>query len=89
MCKFNILSSFCFNEAGHDPSYLKMKSRSEGDDFVLDGSKVYIGAAKSSQILMVFAKSTSKEVSLIGVPTDAKGISFPNDEKEVGWNQMV
>ena len=85
MCKFNILSSFCYIEPGQDPIKMETKARSQGDEYVLSGNKVYLGAAKASHILFVFANTSASELSLLGVPTDAKGISFPNDNQKLGF----
>ncbi len=85
------LASYCLTEpgAGSDAASLKTSARKEGDHYVLNGSKVFISGAGSTDVLVVMARTGeagAKGVSAFAVPADADGISYGKPEEKMGWN---
>ena len=59
--------------AGSDPSSMKTFARRDGDDWVLTGSKRWIGLASVAQLAVVWAQTDDGVRGFI-VPTDAAGL---------------
>ena len=70
----NKLASYCLTEpgAGSDAASLKTKATKENGGYVLNGAKVFISGAGSTDILVVMAR------------TD--GIEYGKAEEKMGWN---
>jgi isobutyryl-CoA dehydrogenase len=81
-----LMASYCLTEpnSGSDAGSLKTSYKSEGDDFVINGSKCFISGSTVSDIYLVMCKG-EKGISSIIVPKDAKGLSFGKLEKKMGW----
>lgn len=85
------LASYCLTEpgAGSDAASLKTKAVKEGGEYVLNGSKVFISGAGSTDVLVVMARTGEdgpKGVSAFAVPADASGIEYGKAEEKMGWN---
>lgn len=85
------LASYCLTEpgAGSDAASLKTKAVKEGGEYVLNGSKVFISGAGSTDVLVVMARTGEdgpKGVSAFAVPADAAGIEYGKAEEKMGWN---
>ncbi len=85
------LASYCLTEpgAGSDAASLKTKAIKEGGEYVLNGSKVFISGAGSTDVLVVMARTGEdgpKGVSAFAVPADAAGIEYGKAEEKMGWN---
>ncbi|MBD3584556.1 acyl-CoA dehydrogenase [Salinimonas sp. HHU 13199] len=85
------LASYCLTEpgAGSDAASLKTSARKDGDHYLLNGSKVFISGAGSTDVLVVMARtgeSGAKGVSAFAVPADAEGITYGKPEEKMGWN---
>ena len=74
------IAAFALTEpdAGSDVASLKTSARSEGDGFVLDGTKVFISNAGIAAHYVVFARvpGAPKEISAFVVPADAPGLQI-------------
>lgn len=86
-----LLASYCLTEpgAGSDAASLATSAQRSGDDFVLNGSKMFISGAGSTQVLVVMARTGApgaKGISSFLVPADSKGISYGKKELKMGWN---
>ena len=84
-------ASFCLTEegAGSDPGSLRMKARRDGDDYILDGTKIYISSADYAGCYVVWAKSdpqarTGKGITCFAVAADTPGISLGRLEEKMG-----
>jgi alkylation response protein AidB-like acyl-CoA dehydrogenase len=87
------LASYCLTEpgAGSDAASLRTRAAKRGDDYVLDGSKVFISGAGDTDLLVVFARtggSGSSGVSTFVVPARTPGIRYGKKEPKMGWNSQ-
>ena len=87
------LASYCLTEpnAGSDAASLRTTAEKRGDRYVLNGSKVFISGAGSTDLLVVFARSNGdgpKGISTFAVPANLPGISYGKKEHKMGWNSQ-
>ncbi|WP_024303269.1 acyl-CoA dehydrogenase family protein [Pseudogulbenkiania sp. MAI-1] len=87
------LGSYCLTEpgAGSDAASLKTHAEKKGDVYVLNGSKMFISGAGSTEVLVVMARTGGpgpKGVSAFVVPADAPGVQYGKKEKKMGWNSQ-
>ncbi|MFL0948877.1 acyl-CoA dehydrogenase family protein [Vibrio parahaemolyticus] len=85
------LASYCLTEpnAGSDAASLTTNAVRDGDEFVLNGAKVFISGAGDTDVLVVMARSCGEGaggVSAFVVPADIEGISYGKKEAKMGWN---
>ena len=85
-----LIASYCLTEpgAGSDAASLKTTAKLEGDEYVLNGAKVFISGAGFSDIYVVMARTSddgAKGVSTFVVEKDAPGLSFGKHEEKMGW----
>jgi alkylation response protein AidB-like acyl-CoA dehydrogenase len=85
------LASYCLTEpgAGSDAASLRTSAAVDGDDYVINGSKVFISGAGETDVLVVMLRtgdSGSKGISAVLVPADSDGISYGKKEEKMGWN---
>ncbi len=66
--------------AGSDPASMKTHARRDGSDWVLNGSKRWIGLATIADVAVVWARTDEEKNPVRGflVPTDAPGFSATN-----------
>lgn len=76
--------------AGSDAGGTETRAVEEGDDWVINGSKVYITNASHAKHLAITAitgmKDGKKEISAIIVPTDAEGFTIIDNYEKMGLN---
>lgn len=89
------LASYCLTEpgAGSDAANLRTKAVRDGDNYVINGSKMFISGAGSTDILVLMARtgdagSGSKGISTFVIPADADGISYGKNEEKMGWHSQ-
>ncbi len=85
------LASYCLTEpnAGSDAASLTTSAVRDGEEFVLNGAKVFISGAGDTDVLVVMARSCGEGaggVSAFVVPADCEGISYGKKEAKMGWN---
>ncbi|KZN61285.1 acyl-CoA dehydrogenase family protein [Pseudoalteromonas luteoviolacea] len=86
-----LLASYCLTEpgSGSDAASLKTKAVLEGDEYVLNGSKMFISGAGETNVLVVMARTGEdgpKGISAFVVPADAAGVIYGKAEEKMGWN---
>ena len=71
----SILGCFCFTEqaTGSDPRAIATKAEPDGEDYVIEGQKSFVGLAPSASQAVVFAKDETGRISAFVVPTSAPG----------------
>ena len=76
--------------AGSDAGGTQTTAKEDGDDFIINGSKVYITNASYAKHLAITAitdvKDGKKEISAIIVPTDAEGFTIIDNYDKMGLN---
>ncbi|MGM0524821.1 MAG: acyl-CoA dehydrogenase family protein [Pseudomonadota bacterium] len=85
------LGSYCLTEpgSGSDAASLRTTAKKDGDEYVLNGSKMFISGAGETDVLVVMARTGEdgpKGISAFVVPADAEGISYGKAEDKMGWN---
>lgn len=76
---------------GSDPGGMRTRARRDGDDWVLNGSKMWITNAPVADVAVVWAKTgeSSRDVRGFVVPTDTKGFSAPEIKKKLSLRASV
>ncbi|WP_286240767.1 acyl-CoA dehydrogenase family protein [Neptuniibacter halophilus] len=87
------LASYCLTEpnAGSDAASLKTTARRDGDNYILNGSKIFISGAGSTDVLVVMARtgeSGAKGISAFAVDAKTDGIVYGRKEEKMGWNSQ-
>lgn len=84
-------AGFCLTEsgAGSDPAAMRSRAVRDGDDWVLNGSKVYITSAEYVGVFVVWAVTDAdvhpaKGISCFLVDADTTGISIGKAETKMG-----
>ncbi|MGH2316901.1 acyl-CoA dehydrogenase [Planococcus sp. SE5232] len=86
------LGAFCLTEpsAGSDAASLKTKAVLDGDDYVMNGSKVFITNGGEADTYIVFASTKpsagSRGISAFIVEKDTPGLIIGKNEKKMGLN---
>lgn len=80
-------SSYCLTEpdSGSDAVAMKTTAKKDGDDYVLNGSKMFISGGGFSGVYIVMAKTAENKVSTFIVPAETKGIEYGKKEEKMGW----
>ncbi len=89
------LASYCLTEpgAGSDAGSLRTTAKKDGDSYVINGSKMFISGAGSTEVLVLMARTGSQEdgaagISAFAVPANLEGISYGKNEDKMGWNSQ-
>ncbi len=85
----SIKGAFCLTEpnTGSDAANLESRARRDGDDYVIDGEKVYISGGSVADYVCFFAKTAANGAAAISafiVPTDSPGFSVPRCDRKMG-----
>ncbi|WP_026179878.1 acyl-CoA dehydrogenase family protein [Hahella ganghwensis] len=86
-----LLASYCLTEpgSGSDAASLRTTAKSRSKHYVLNGTKMFISGAGSTEVLIVMARTGGlgpKGISAFLVPADSQGISYGRKEDKMGWN---
>ena len=87
------LASYCLTEpnAGSDAGNLRSTARAEGDNYIVNGSKMFISGAGSPDLLVVMLRTGGdgpKGISAFAIPANAPGVSYGKKEEKMGWNSQ-
>jgi butyryl-CoA dehydrogenase len=86
------LGCFALTEpgAGSDPAGIRSTARRDGDDYVLNGNKIFITNGTDADVALVFASvdlaKKHKGITCFIVPADTKGYSHGTHEFKLGVN---
>jgi butyryl-CoA dehydrogenase len=86
------LGCFALTEpgAGSDPAGLRTTARRDGDDYILNGNKIFITNGTDADIALVFAsidlEKKHKGITCFIVPADTPGYSHGTHEFKLGVN---
>ncbi|MGB0360081.1 MAG: acyl-CoA dehydrogenase family protein [Endozoicomonas sp.] len=91
LCTGDKLSSYCLTEpgSGSDAASLKTMAIRHGNEYVINGSKMFISGAGSTDLLVVMARTGEKGpkgISAFVVPASLNGIEYGKKEEKMGWN---
>lgn len=84
------LGAFCLTEpsAGSDAGSLQSKAVKDGDDYVINGSKVFITNGGEADVYIVFASTNAdaktRGISAFIVDKETPGLVIGKDEKKMG-----
>jgi alkylation response protein AidB-like acyl-CoA dehydrogenase len=86
-----LFASYCLTEpgSGSDAAALTTRAVRDGDDYVLNGQKLFISGAGVSDLYAVMARTGGDGpagISTLRVPGDAAGLSLGANERKMGWN---
>ncbi len=85
-----IKGAFCLTEphAGSDVGGIESRAVRDGDDYVLNGEKVFISGGTVADFVVAFAKTEPsagpRGISAFIVPTDSSGFSIPRTDRKMG-----
>ncbi len=86
----DLIGSYCLTEpnAGSDAASLRTSAKKDGDDYILNGAKVFISGGGWSDLYLVMARTSddgAKGVSAFLIEKDTPGLSFGKNEEKMGW----
>jgi len=86
ICEGKKVVCFCFTEpdTGSNPKMLKTTARSDGDGYVVNGTKRFITNATFADAALIFAKDDDGDISLFLVEADRKGFSIDKKMDKLG-----
>jgi len=84
-----VRGAFCLTEpnAGSDAAAIESRARRDGDDYVIDGEKVYISGGSVADYVCFFAKTGgdgTQAISAFVVPADSPGFSVARTDRKMG-----
>jgi alkylation response protein AidB-like acyl-CoA dehydrogenase len=85
-----VKGAFCLTEpnAGSDASAIESRAVRDGDDYVLNGEKVFISGGTVADFVVAFAKTDHVEgpraIAGFIVPTDSPGFSVARTDRKMG-----
>jgi alkylation response protein AidB-like acyl-CoA dehydrogenase len=87
------LASYCLTEpgAGSDAASLRSSAKLDGDDYIVNGSKMFISGAGDTDVLVVMLRTGDpgpKGISAFLIPADLPGIEYGKKEEKMGWNSQ-
>lgn len=80
------VAAYCLTEdtSGSDSRAARTTAMRDGDDWVLNGSKMWISNAGFADLFTVFAQADGKEFSAFLVERDTPGLSLGAEEEKMG-----
>ena len=86
------LGAYCLSEAGSgtDAGSLACEAKKDGDEYVLNGSKLWITSAPYADVFIVLARTShehkTRGITCLVVEKGTPGMSHGAPEKKLGWN---
>uniref|UniRef100_X1Z8J0 Isobutyryl-CoA dehydrogenase, mitochondrial n=1 Tax=Capitella teleta TaxID=283909 RepID=X1Z8J0_CAPTE len=90
LASMDSFASYCLTEpgSGSDAMSLQTTAKLKGDHYVLNGTKSFISGGGHSDLYLVMARTGEpgpKGISCFGVEKGAKGLSYGQKERKLGW----
>lgn len=65
MVSLDLYSSYCLTEpdSGSDSKAMKTTARKDGDEYIINGSKMFISGGSFTDVYFVMAKTSATEIS--------------------------
>lgn len=89
------LASYCLTEpnAGSDAASLRTRAKLDGDHYIVNGSKMFISGAGSTDMLVTMVRTGTfeegaKGISTLAIPANLEGITYGKNEEKMGWNSQ-
>ena len=87
------LASYCLTEpgAGSDAASLRTQAVVDGDDYIINGSKMFISGAGDTDYLVTMLRTGGpgpKGISCVVISSDTVGIQFGHNLHKMGWNSQ-
>lgn len=84
------LASYCLTEpgSGSDAASLRTTATRDGDDYIVNGTKLFISGAGETDVLVVMLRTGGEGpsgISTLLIPADAAGVSYGKNEQKMGW----
>ncbi|MPY67241.1 acyl-CoA dehydrogenase [Deinococcus sp. SDU3-2] len=76
-------------DGGSDPGAMRTRARRDGDEYVLNGSKMWITNSPAADLAVVWAKDEEGVVRGFIVPTDAPGFHAPEIKRKMSLRASV
>lgn len=76
-------------DGGSDPGAMRTRARRDGDDYVLNGNKMWITNSPVADFAVVWAKDDEGVVRGFIVPRDAKGFTTPKIHRKMSLRASV
>ncbi|MDT3701142.1 MAG: acyl-CoA dehydrogenase family protein [Thermincola sp.] len=87
-----IIGALCLTEAnaGSDAAALSTTAKKQGNDYVIDGTKIFVTSGGEAELYLVYAKTNpaagAKGISAFIVEKGNPGMIFGKKEKKMGYN---
>ncbi|WP_218917484.1 acyl-CoA dehydrogenase family protein [Luteipulveratus mongoliensis] len=90
MAKGEVIGCFGLTEPdfGSNPGGMRTRAKQDGDDWVLNGTKMWITNGAVADVAVVWAQTDDKMRGFV-VPTDTKGFSAPEIHKKMSLRASV
>ncbi len=90
MAEGSAIGCFGLTEAdfGSNPGGMRTRARRDGDDWILDGSKMWITNGSVADVAVVWAQTDDKVRGFV-VPTDTPGFSAPEIKRKMSLRASV
>ena len=87
------LASYCLTEpdAGSDAASLRTKAELSGDHYVVNGGKMFISGAGSTDVLVAMVRTGAPGaagITALVIPADADGVSYGSNHDKMGWHSQ-
>lgn len=88
-----MLASYALTEpgAGSDAASLRTRAELSGDNYVVNGSKMFISGAGSTDVLVAMVRtedSGARGVTTLVIPADSPGITYGENLEKMGWHSQ-
>ncbi|MHB8646981.1 MAG: acyl-CoA dehydrogenase family protein [Thermomicrobiales bacterium] len=77
------------SDGGSDPGAMRTRARRDGDDWVLNGAKMWITNSPIAQIAVIWAKDDEGVVRGFLIPTDTPGFSAPKITSKMSMRASI